>query len=176
MLLYHLDRGHSLKEGMQINLKNGSQALSNVENSHFISLFTDGFSFFGLDILCNICSIIPTFFDRSGDSPFINVGNLFKIKGQVDIKLIEFIFELVRRLYFSHYPSRFQSLFAVDSVKEFHRWPELLEGKAKTFSLIDYDVYEISVSDNIPAFDSSWLRGGIAAGIDKGLFFLWCKD
>ena len=53
MLLYHLDRGHSLKEGMQINLKNGSQALSNVENSHFISLFTDGFSFFGLDILCN---------------------------------------------------------------------------------------------------------------------------
>lgn len=31
MLLYHLDRGHSLKEGMQINLKNGSQALSNVE-------------------------------------------------------------------------------------------------------------------------------------------------
>lgn len=33
MLLYHLDRGHSLKEGMQINLKNGSQALSNVENS-----------------------------------------------------------------------------------------------------------------------------------------------
>lgn len=101
MLLYHLDRGHSLKEGMQINLKNGSQALSNVENSHFISLFTDGFSSFGLDILCNTCSIIPTFFDRSGDSPFINVGNLFKIKGQVDIKLIEFIFELVRRLYFS---------------------------------------------------------------------------
>lgn len=175
MLLYHLDRGHSLKEGMQINLKNGSQALSNVENSHFISLFTDGFSFFGLDILCSTCPMIPTFFDRSGDSPFINVGNLFKIKGQVDIKLIEFIFELVRRLYFSHYPSRFQSLFAVDSVKEFHRWPELLEGKAKTFSLIDYDVYEISVSDNIPAFDSSWLRGGIAAGIDKGLFFYGVK-
>jgi len=175
MLLYHLDRGHSLKEGMQINLKNGSQALSNVENSPFISLFTDGFSFFGLDILCSTCPMIPTFFDRSGDSPFINVGNLFKIKGQVDIKLIEFIFELVRRLYFSHYPSRFQSLFAVDSVKEFHRWPELLEGKAKTFSLIDYDVYEISVSDNIPAFDSSWLRGGIAAGIDKGLFFYGVK-
>ena len=153
MLLYHLDRGHSLKEGMQINLKNGSQALSNVENSPFIRLFTDGFSFFGLDILCSTCPMIPTLFDRSGDSPFINVGDLFKIKGQVDNKLIEFIFELVRRLYFSHYPSRFQSLFAVDSVKEFHRWPELLEGKAKTFSLIDYDVYEISVSDNIPGFD-----------------------
>lgn len=54
--------------------------------------------------------MIPAFFNRSGDSPFINVGNLFKIKGQVDIKLIEFIFELVRRLYFSRYPSRFQSL------------------------------------------------------------------
>ena len=50
MLLYHLDRGHSLKEGMQINLKNGSQALSNVENSPFIGLFTDGFSSFGLNI------------------------------------------------------------------------------------------------------------------------------
>ena len=160
---------------MLLNLKNGSQALSNVENSPFIRLFTDGFSFFGLDILCSTCPMIPTLFDRSGDSPFINVGDLFKIKGQVDNKLIEFIFELVRRLYFSHYPSRFQSLFAVDSVKEFHRWPELLEGKAKTFSLIDYDVYEISVSDNIPAFDSSWLRGGIAAGIDKGLFFYGVK-
>lgn len=36
-------------------------------------------------------------------------------------------------------------------------------------------MYEISVSDNIPAFDSSWLRGGIAAGIDKGLFFYGVK-
>ena len=50
---------------------------------------------------------------------FINVDDFHRIKSPVDDRLIEITFELVRRLYFPQYPSRFQSLFTVKSIEEF---------------------------------------------------------
>lgn len=179
MLLYHLDKSHGLQEGIKLNLKNVYPSIegtnTDIKDSPFISLFLEGISNWGLSILdCN-CSTIPAFFVGKSMSACINVGDLFEIKGGADSKLIEIVFELVRRLYFSHYPSRFQSIFAVGSIEEFIKWPELLQKNAHEVSLIDYDVYEISVPDNIPTFDSNWLKGGISAGIDKGRFYYGVK-
>lgn len=175
MLLYHLDRSHSLREGMKINLKQIHQEFSDIGSSPFTNLFIDGLSSFGCNILECKCPMIPVFSNVNGKPTFINTDDLFQIKGHVDSKLIEIIFEMVRKLYFSHYPSRFQSLFAVESVEEFFKWPELLQGPVNAFSLNNYDVYEISTSNNTPFFDSNWLRGGVSAGFDSGCFYYGIK-
>ena len=49
--------------------------------------------------------------------------------------------------------SRFQSIFALESVDEFQSWPELTDGP--------YRIFEIEVSYLPQHFDSMWLRGGM---------------
>lgn len=173
VLLYHLDRNHSLNEGKTINLRNIHEVVTDNDCSPFAQFFKDGVSLFGLGMIDNRCPTIPLLSTGDATTSFINVDDFHRIKSPVDDRLIEITFELVRRLYFPQYPSRFQSLFTVKSIEEFNKWPELFSNGLQKPSLCNYHVYEINVSDNTPSFDSKWLNSGISAGIDKNRRFYY---
>ena len=66
--------------------------------------------------------------------------------------VIEAYFEMVRLKCFSHLPSRFQTLFAIDYKKDIDDWPELIKSKKP------YKVFEIEApSSVIHKFDSNLL-------------------
>ena len=62
-------------------------------------------------------------------------------------------FEYVRVTMFPHMPSRFQSIFALESIDLFQQWPELTRGK--------YTIYEIEFDSPHVCLDSCFLRGGL---------------
>ena len=94
MIVYHIDRNNTLKEGLEIQLK-----LLNNSNNFFVqTLFPDGLSMHGLHYV--------------DETLQHNQGNL------AEYYSLEYEYELVRRIYFSKLPSRFQSFFALRNLDQ----------------------------------------------------------
>lgn len=173
MFLYHLDRNHTLHEGETLNLFPVYDVISDSKNMPFAALFSEGISEHGKHYLDPQTTTVPlySFLDQnlsSGGFDAINTNDFMRIKGEVDSRLIEFACEMVRKIYFPYYPSRFQSLFAVKDINEFLKWPEFLGANKNAVDLKSNPIFQIQAEDQCPCFDSQYLKGGIAAGLDTG--------
>lgn len=83
VLLYHLDRNHSLNEGKTINLRNIHEVVTDNDCSPFAQFFKDGVSLFGLGMIDNRCPTIPLLSTGDATTSFINVDDFHRIKGSV---------------------------------------------------------------------------------------------
>lgn len=160
MFLYHLDREQNLKENYEIKLR----PIVPAPESKFLVEFSSGVSEFGLRHLRSYrsflnCIQIPPF------GEYIELESLRSAIGVQNQKITELTFEIVRRMYFSSLPSRFTSLFALESVSDFNRWPELTCSK-------HFDIYKIKAPDSTLRFDSNLLRGGLQILIDDSMYNL----
>lgn len=160
MFLYHLDREQSLKENSEIKL----HPIVPAPESKFLLEFSSGVSQFGMRQMQRYysfldCIQIPSL------GEYIKIESLRSAIGEQNQKIIELTFEMVRRMYFSNLPSRFTSLFALDSVSDFRRWPELTYSK-------QFDIYKIEVPDSTIRFDSNFLRGGLQILTDDSRYNL----
>ena len=152
MILYHLDRNNS------INLETGigfSRINCDLASSKLLSDFKGNVSMHGATYMSASCSTMRI--KLSSDlRPVIDIEMLDRNLHTTDERILEYTLELVRRLYFPQFPSRLQSLFALSSVEEFNRWPEL--------RIPQGTMYKLNVPDSTPKFDESWLKGGIMRG------------
>lgn len=93
-----------------------------------------------------------------GMSYFINTMNVDYLKpNTIDNFIsatIEAVFELRRQLHFPDMPSRYQSIFAVESLEDAKKWKSILEGK------IEYPLYELEFESQSHKLDASWLSMG----------------
>ncbi|MBT9807388.1 DUF2441 domain-containing protein [Blautia wexlerae] len=105
MIVYHIDRNNTLKEGLEIQLK-----LLNNSNNFFVqTLFPDGLSMHGLHYV--------------DETLQHNQGNL------AEYYSLEYEYELVRRIYFSKLPSRFQSFFALRNLDQIKQWNDVFSNQ-----------------------------------------------
>lgn len=171
MILYHYDRNGSLKNGQIISLQSLESLTEAARTSAFVQSFTDGVSSHGANYLDPNCSYLENFTLRLTEDMLsvCTTRSIEKQKLRIDSILIEFVFELVRRERFPDCPSRYTSFFAVDSLSEFTKWPELISNVA---SHNGAQCCYFNAPDNIRKFDSSWLKGGLNFGLDDGKYFL----
>lgn len=166
MFLYHCDRNGSLANNQTVSLHPLTDLPENSRTSLFVQHFTDGVSSHGASYLSSNCPFLENFYITINDSECIEVcssRSIDKQKSNIDSILIEFIFELVRREKFPDAPSRYTSFFAVDSLSEFSKWPELT---SKGVNYKSSKFYSFEAPDCLCKFDSSWLKGGLIFGTD----------
>lgn len=159
MFLYHFDRSGNLRPNMPINLIKLDDLPEDLRASKFLSTLEGGISVHGLNHLNLRCASYPFARDITGKILF-DETSVSKQISVVNMRILEFNLELVRRAYFQEYPSRFQSLFAVRYIEEFTAWPELHSAEGQRCNRI----FQIDVPDEVHRFDSKWLRGGLSFG------------
>lgn len=129
MIFYHIDRYGYLSPGCEIKL------LRPLVNPHYLNevlmnTYPDGLSLHG-----------DQYFARLGNPE--NNGNAF----------LENIFEMQRQLHYPKHISRFQSMFATDSIESALYWLERLKSDRTP------TVWEIDVQhDDYVKRDASWLK------------------
>ena len=135
MVVYHIDRSCNLKEGQVIELdQEYFKSISRLKEP-MGRYFPEGFSSHGKNMTSSISSFL-----------IANLSN----------PVIEAYFEMVRLKCFSHLPSRYQIIFALDYIKDINDWPELIGSESS------YKIFEIEVpSAAIHRFDSRLLFPGI---------------
>lgn len=151
MKLYHLDHSGSFCAENGFTLSPQQELPSLMRDSRFFRPFKNGVSRFALHMFPERVPTAPFSWDPvqcSLSLPFASFQERYR---QINIELIEFIFELVRQTHFPHLPSRLSCVFAVDDVKEFERWPELSTENPR--------IFEIDVPDRPLRFDSNHLKG-----------------
>ena len=117
-IFYTVDRSGKLKEGMELNTQRHGDILPAELQQHVDFMFPNGVS-------------------KHGDSYFLSSGS----KANIASPAIEILFEYARRAHFQDKPSRFTSLFGVDSLlsaTDFNT--RYAEGKAGIWE-VDADVY-----------------------------------
>lgn len=172
MLLYHCDRNGSLVNNQAVSLHPLKDLPENCRTSLFVQHFADGVSSHGVSYLSSNCPFLESFCTMTNNSEYIDVcssRSIDKQKSNIDSILIEFIFELVRREKFPDAPSRYTSFFAVDSLSEFSKWPELT---SKDVNCRTPKFYFFEAPEHPCKFDSSWLKGGLIFGTDHGKRYL----
>jgi hypothetical protein len=162
MILYHMDRAHSLKPGMQLELHNPMELGEDVANSLLMKNFPDGISQHGMNYLSASCAVMKEIVVL-GNQAFINEASINENLHIASNRMIELAVELVRQAYFPQMPSRFVSLFAVTAIDKFHGWEDSL-GKVG-----DSPIYKLEVPTATRELDGQWLRGGISFGWDNDL-------
>ncbi|MEK3658189.1 DUF2441 domain-containing protein [Paenibacillus sp. FSL F4-0236] len=145
MIAYHIDRSNLLKEGMLINPVHpriNPELLAEVMNRRF----PEGLSFHG-----------NHYFARQANSFMNSDGNLISNNiPSVNAYLIDNIFEYERVINFPHRPSRFQSIFCSETVREARIWVEFFQlgPEAK--------IWEVEIEhENYAKLDAKWLKGDI---------------
>lgn len=101
------------------------------------------------------------------DNPYyssnpMTLEDLNKINAHNSMYITEYTFELIRKLCFSNMPSRFTSLFALESLDDLQHW-DLLQG--------NFSIFEIEISEPVVKLDASFLKGGIALNFVKDFQF-----
>lgn len=167
MKLYHLDRSSTIRPNQNISLKPLSSLSADMTSSPFLSCFSQGISYHGLNQLRDSCPYIEGKPSATGEL-LLSPQSFSARKSLVDEQIIEVVFELVRRAHFPDLPSRFTSLFAVNSLNEFSLWPELTNAERFPYQ----QVIEIDVPDGIPCFDASFLQGGLIFDQQKGQYYM----
>lgn len=167
MVLYHLDRSGSLKTGMPINPVPESEIPEDLKETILYSQFEHGLSKHGLHYLKLSCNTFP-YWHLMNDRIFFEKPYFDESLKTIDSQIIELNAELVRRAYFPQYPSRYESLFTVQSIRDFYQWPELSDRE----SFQNARIFEIEAPNETHGFDSKWLRGGISRGISDTGFYI----
>lgn len=153
MLLYHADRMNSIKEGMTISLQKDFKL--NCENQNVIcEYFPEGLSYHGIQYAKDHKAYL---IKDNPQIPFVWISKIGEANADLGMYLCEYQFELVRKAFFPHLPSRFQSMFGVAEIADFSQWKDIRINE-------NTPIYEI-YSDSEPfRFDSSWLKGGLCFG------------
>jgi hypothetical protein len=107
-VFYHLDRQNRLVEGQTLELIHYNNVSPSKLQNHVDSLFQRGVSNFGERYFLN-----PT------SKPF---GIDWDNRRIIEENAIEILFEYVRRSHFSTMPSRFESIFAFESVENANKF------------------------------------------------------
>ena len=159
MILYHLDRTDSLKEGQIIDLERCTGKIPDYALTSIEKLFADGFSYWG--------------FDHFKDSQLYNelTSKLFpldltsfsNIMFNLNNQIIELFYELIRREFFKTMPSRYQSVFAFENLKTIKEWPELMPNSLYPKAT----VWEIETVNEAIKLDSRCLKGGLCFPYDS---------
>lgn len=155
MKYYHLDRERRLHEGMVI--QNSKQPIVPLAQQEFDALFPNGISEWGKAVLSmqRYCSPVPKF-DWNDFNPLGPIGSM----------MIELSYEWIRSKYFSNLPSRFASFFALQSIKDFLDWNDLIDSNQLPYS----DIYEIEVDSEVLSFDSRLLQSWLVPELMDGSF------
>ncbi len=143
MILYHLDRDNSFpreKDKQLIKL----MEIKNIDEVkiEFSKKYIHGISNLGYKYL--------SFFDED----YCSMKDTYE---NFRIYTIEYIFEMVRTLYFSNLPSRFTSLFACKTKDEIKRWYDVLVNDEKNFPNISIKI--ISTDRKTLTCDTYWRDG-----------------
>lgn len=137
---YHADRTNSLKEGSQLTLQFSRGALPAMTNRSeaYLTMFEGGVSAHGYNYLLRDGRPNP-----NSDSDGI----------------MEMLLEYLRRVHYPIRPSRYQSLFAVQSVEQAVSFAESHppEGLTDTYR---YSVWEVEGQGSEFIADSQWLSWG----------------
>ena len=158
MILYHADRSGQLSEGMPLRLKTDF-TLNNEKQAIFHECFPEGLSMHGIHYAADqrlVFQVLSVQITPSSSCPCVPLGYIGDAHSLLGNTICEYQFELVRKAFFPHNPSRFQSVFAVEKMDDFMQWEDTGIGK-------DCAVYEIETND-LYRFDSTWLRGGLSLG------------
>ena len=120
MILYHVDRKNSFPSDHKSQLKYPINTVNIREaDTLFNSIYPKGLSYTGIRYA----------------SPFdIDLENYDNAKATFEnsrIFTIEYVFEMVRLLYFPKRPSRFTSLFACQKIEDVRRWCNILSQNSK---------------------------------------------
>lgn len=164
MQLYHQDRAGTLRSGVSINLTSNDQLPVGLRNATILNQLKCGLSQHGLLYLEPTCTLEPFIISQHGEIQF-PAGSVKKQTDMIGQRILEYGLELVRAAYFPQYPSRFQCLFGLGSLNDFDQWPELTQG-------VERRIFEISVPDDTPRFDSSFLRGGLPFGFQGQNYYI----
>ncbi len=144
MVYYHADRVKSMTEGKLINLSKDFLLQNQNYNFIFENLFPDGVSKHGERYLKDS---VYTF-----EHPF-NYAEIYLSNQLCSISITEYVFELIRRLYFPNALSRMTSLFAFPKLDDLNSW------EAYTFQ--DSSIFEITTTEEYPIYDANFLLGGL---------------
>lgn len=153
-MLYTVDRTNSLVEGAKIGLKNIGLFKPMHLHDYALKMFPDGLShhgeyyFFSLEPACSK----PEF-------------------------MIELLFEQVRRLTHPERPSRFQSMFAVDSIEKAQEFiARCRADSARIFEISGTTEFKANMNllhSNHPSLATSWYAEQYWAGNDGGHPAFW---
>lgn len=160
--MLHVDRSGSLRVGDELKLEralvvDGEPGLT----AHISSRFPDGLSRHGLRYLYE-GSPDPAWTLNHGrrvtrpgepETVVVTVEEAAEHAMEATNHQIEIVFELVRREVAPHAPSRFASIFAVDSARDARRFHEAFPGPATPFLCT-------LRGEPGPRFDMQWLTGG----------------
>lgn len=128
MIVYHIDRLKSLKEGQTIEFLHPP-----IEPEVLRNLAIDRY---------------PEGLSHHGDFYF---GRMIS-KDFVSDSILENILEYERLLYFPERPSRFQSIFATNSIDQMNYWIQ-----SNSFREWDFNICELEINhSNYALLDSSW--------------------
>ncbi len=167
MILYHLDRFGSLVLGSSIDFLPEAAIPPKCRESELLKLFDFKISGQGWNQLSDRVPYIKGGVSPDG-SPTILVDSFISQKNTTDQKIMELVFELVRRSCFPTHPSRFTSLFTVKEVSDFQLWPELYDKNLYPNTRL----YKIDSPDNTPKFDANLLRGGVIFGNESKDYYM----
>lgn len=167
MILYHLDKARSLQTNTEIQFVPPEKIPTDLKQTDFFSFFEHGISQHGLTYLKLSCSTYPFIQNWNGEIFYTQDSVSYQIS-TVSMSILEFGVELVRRAYFSQYPSRLQSLFAVRNIDDFRQWPELCRPE----EIPHENIIALDVSDDTNCFDSRWLRGGLIHGTTGDQYYI----
>lgn len=143
MILYHLDRQNTFPNNSNEQLIHPIETMNVTEaNNFFNSEYPNGISYQGKRYL----------------NPFDIRHDTLKESevtcSNYNIYTIEYVFEMVRLLYFSDRPSRFTSLFACKTMKDAKRWYDILKPNLKHSCHVT--VKKIETNGKIFIADSFW--------------------
>jgi hypothetical protein len=162
MKVYHISRSSELKEGTVIKLYDNLEIGMDIDDKVLSKLLPNGIKEDGLSI-----DLIKELFPDGVSLHGINyLRDLYYPYGEdfmTDIKssnqiismaITEYSFELIRRLKYSHIPSRFETLFALENLDDIKKWPELITN--------NYKIFEIKVNNTqVFKLDASSLLSGV---------------
>lgn len=155
-IAYHVDRSRRLHEGQTLELDRLKFSDAYSVSELFNAEWPDGLSSHGIHYL-------------SDSGIYVDLHNGAINFDDINSHIIELAAEYVRLALHHEYPSRFQCLFAVNEISDLEGW--------RQYFLDDPPVYEVLYEESTPAFDASFLKGGINS---QGKFFssaiLYCAE
>lgn len=133
MILYHVDRGNLLQPNTTLELDSDFTNFDPELREYLVANFPEGVSEHGKRY---ISEFYPCDYEGGLNKAFIETSSY----------ITESTLELLRKAYFPDHPSRFQSLFAFDSLDKI--WDDFKK----------YPIYEIEVDeDAYKVYDASFL-------------------
>lgn len=158
MILYHLDRSNSFPYDHKSQLIHPIATVNTVEaNKLFNSIYTKGFSYTGIR------------YASPFDVKLSNYEDAISTYENSRIFTIEYVFEMVRLLYFNDLPSRLTSLFSCQTIQDVKKWYNTLSQNNKITS--QATIKKIETNNKIFIGDSFWRDDKFHIGNDQHQIF-----